>query len=162
MRACTLAVLFLGAISNAAAEAPTPYDMVGTWQLIEWVDNGDVIKPPKIGARFSLHDGIVMWIVYRKTDDGALYDSAYGRYEVDEGGFRYGYEHAAGTEESGNEITLDTVLWPHDSFSAQIVDDELHLMDSDDTGEWGFVLREDRLSYMSDGEILRVYKRVSD
>lgn len=63
----------------------------GTWQLEEWHLNGQVLRPPQVGGRWSNHDGVVLFMVHRTTGDSAYSQSGYGTYQLDTSTWSYGY-----------------------------------------------------------------------
>lgn len=63
----------------------------GTWQLEEWHLNGQVLRPPQVGGRWSNHDGTVLVTMHRTTSDGAYSQSGYGAYQIEPGTWSYEY-----------------------------------------------------------------------
>lgn len=63
----------------------------GTWQLDEWHVNGQVLRPPQVGGRWSNHDGVVLFMVHRTTGDSVYSQSGFGAYQMDASTLSYGY-----------------------------------------------------------------------
>ena len=61
----------------------------GTWQLEEWHVDGQVLKPPQANGRWSLHDGVVLFILHRA--DTAESAAGYGEYRMDATSWGYRY-----------------------------------------------------------------------
>ena len=62
MVAIVLVPLFLGAQrTGTAGHGQAPADvralLGGTWELEEWHHDGQVLRPPQVGGRWSNHDG---------------------------------------------------------------------------------------------------------
>ena len=51
--------------SRGAAVAPE-----GTWELVEWHVDGEVLRPPQAGGRWLNHDGVVVATFHRETAGG--------------------------------------------------------------------------------------------
>ena len=81
--------------SSALAERPAPPDLraalEGTWQLEEWHVNGEVLKPPQADGRWSNHDGVVLFLLHRKSADSAESTMGYGIYRMDAETWSYRY-----------------------------------------------------------------------
>jgi hypothetical protein len=97
MRILTLfvtALVMLGAQrSGAALQSTAPADLraalEGSWQLEEWHVDGQILKPPQADGRWSLHDGVVMFILHRA--DRAESSAGFGVYRLDATTWSYGY-----------------------------------------------------------------------
>jgi len=89
------AVLLVLAVpqSSASPQHPVPADLraalEGTWQLDEWHADGKVLKPPQADGRWSLHDGVVIFLLHRS--DSAESSMGYGEYKMDAGTWAYRY-----------------------------------------------------------------------
>lgn len=66
----------------------------GTFELIEWSAGGTVFRPPQVDGRFSIHDGVILFMTSRK-DGNVIVESVHGwgEYTIDERGWTYGYQH---------------------------------------------------------------------
>ena len=89
------AALFVPGVSHstAAPQAAVPADLravlQGTWQLEEWHADGKILKPPQADGRWSLHDGVVIFVLHRA--DSADSSVGYGEYKMDAGTWAYRY-----------------------------------------------------------------------
>ena len=64
----------------------------GTWVLEEWHIDGQVLRPPEVDGRRSNRDGVHIFIVNRHSNHLEYSQVGYGRYEIDQGSWSYGYE----------------------------------------------------------------------
>ena len=57
---------------SGQAEAPAELRSLleGTWELVEWHVDGEVLRPPEAGGRWSNHDGVVVATFHRETAGG--------------------------------------------------------------------------------------------
>lgn len=134
------------------------YEVLGSWEMIEWHEDGEVLVPPQIEGRWSIQDGIVMWIVYMKTAQGESSQYGYGEYQIDDSKFVYGYDRVNIIEKVGENATASSYVRPMYQFLPTL--DDTRLVLDDDSHEWGIVLEGDRLTWTMDGEPLRVYRRL--
>jgi len=81
--------------SSALAQKPAPADLrsalEGTWQLEEWHLNGEVLKPPQANGYWSNHDGVVLFLLHRKSGETAESTMGYGVYKMDAEAWGYRY-----------------------------------------------------------------------
>jgi hypothetical protein len=65
----------------------------GSFELEEWKAGDKLLHPPQIEGRFSLHNGIVLFMTMRK--DVAIPETSvgYGTYHFEPGLFTYGYSY---------------------------------------------------------------------
>jgi hypothetical protein len=79
--------------SSASPQGDAPADLraalEGTWQLEEWHVDGQVLKPPRADGRWSLHDGVVLFVLNRA--DTAESSVGYGVYRMDATTWGYRY-----------------------------------------------------------------------
>ena len=91
--AAAIAVMLTVHQSGAAPQNGAPEDLRAalerTWQLDEWHVDGEVLKPPQADGRWSLHDGVVLFVLHRA--DRAETSTGYGVYRLDANTWRYGY-----------------------------------------------------------------------
>ena len=64
----------------------------GTWELVEWHVDGEVLRPPQAGGRWLNHDGVVVATFHRETAAGFESFVGYGTYEMDASNWSYTYE----------------------------------------------------------------------
>ena len=90
---CTVLVMLGAQRSSAMMQSAVPADLratlQGTWQLEEWHVDGQVLRPPQADGRWSLHDGVVMFILHRA--DRAESSAGFGTYRLDATTWSYGY-----------------------------------------------------------------------
>src|SRR5687768_11161318 len=90
---CTVLVMLAAQRSSAALQSAVPADLraslEGTWQLEEWHVDGQILRPPQADGRWSLHDGVVMFMLHRA--DRAESSGGYGVYRMDATTWSYGY-----------------------------------------------------------------------
>ena len=87
-------VLLVAAGQRSSAAQPGPPAGVramfeGTWQLEEWHVDGQILKPPQANGRWSLRDGVVLFMLHRAdTSESA---AGYGEYRLDATSWGYRY-----------------------------------------------------------------------
>ena len=144
------------------AEAPAELRSVleGTWELVEWHVDGEVVRPPQAGGRWSNHDGVVVATFHRETAAGFEWFVGYGTYEMDASNWRYTYERvqtasgpssteAAVTVRSGGEPRRFTIVRDGDAIVLEGTNDRREYAD-------GY------FSYMPNGRLLRKYRKVDE
>ena len=132
-------------------------DIEGAWILVEWHEEGRVLRPPDIGGAYSLTGGQVTWIVFRKTDSGERSEQCYGMYEMGPGSFEYSYDRCSESTVESNKVSFQSGPWSTPPFS--VLNDKGKLVLIDENNEFGFELAGDRLTYTQNGSPLRVYQR---
>ncbi len=50
--------LFTISPGSFGGESLSPSTMLGTWELVEWVHEGQKLKPPQVQARISIQNGV--------------------------------------------------------------------------------------------------------
>lgn len=88
-------------LQNAPSGAASAIDDVdkarslleGTFELDEWHVGGKALRPPDVEGRFSIHDGVILFMTTRK--DGGTIESTHGwgHYRIERTGWTYGYHH---------------------------------------------------------------------
>lgn len=65
----------------------------GTFELDEWNVGGKAMRPPQVEGRFSIHDGVILFMT--KRTDGPTTESTHGWgvYSITPEGWNYGYKH---------------------------------------------------------------------
>jgi len=163
-RLCAAAVLvpLVGAGYHLHAASQVDEDelratLEGSWVLEEWHQDGKVLRPPAIGGRWTLYDGIVMANVYRTSDGSYESFSAYGRYELEGMTWSYGYERvqtAGGPSAEEATVTVRSGLQMQ-AFAVHREGDVLILERPNDRREYeGPVFR-----FMPGGTLLRQYRK---
>ena len=92
-----LVVVIALASGRADAQQLTPVQVeariVGTYELVEWRVEGQVLKPPVANGRLVFHNGQII-AMFRREQNGSAYDFAgHGTYLVDEKMWSYGYDY---------------------------------------------------------------------
>ena len=89
-------VCFAAPSPGMARQDEAPADLrallEGTWELVEWHVDGEVLRPPQAGGRWSNHDGVVVATFHRETAGGFESFVGYGTYEMDASYWSYTYE----------------------------------------------------------------------
>ena len=126
-------------------DAVTSNDISGTWELMEWHNGDDVLRPPAIGGLFALVNGNFSWVVFNLVD--GLYQSGYGRYDFPGNNFRYGYDYGSSIINTGGTTAINAEKWPYVVFEPSNGESELVLTSEDENEVQEFVLRKDSLVY---------------
>jgi hypothetical protein len=131
----------------------------GTWILEEWHIKGQVVSPPKVEARFVVHDNALELLMLNRAGEKPWYWYGYGKYTLDASTFSMGFDEAAFFMESTSGITVSHKLpWEGmKSFGIGKVNNQLHMGPSDDNYE--IIVDGNTLIYKKDGKILRTYRR---
>jgi hypothetical protein len=131
----------------------------GTWILEEWHIKGQVVSPPKVEARFILHDNALELLMLNRAGEKPWYWYGYGKYTLDASTFSMGFDEAAFFIESTSGITVSHKLpWEGmKSFGIGKENNRLHMGPSDDNYE--IIADGNTLIYKKDGKILRTYRR---
>ena len=89
-------VCFAAQSPSMARQAEAPAELrsllEGTWELVEWHVDGEVLRPPQAGGRWLNHDGVVVATFHRDTTGGFESFVGYGTYEMDASHWSYTYE----------------------------------------------------------------------
>jgi len=155
-------MLFILAIGRAEAQQLTPAQVevriVGTYELIEWRVEGQVLKPPVANGRLVFHNGQII-AMFRREQNGSAYDFAgHGTYVVDEKMWSYGYDYrleVTGTA-GGNTVahaTREQIPFTYRLEGANLILDYRN-------GERRFVFGTDELTYIEMGQIVRRWYRI--
>lgn len=157
-----LPLLLLAVQTAASTRVQAPADLrtglEGTWELVEWHLNGEVLRPPQIGGRWSNRDGVVM-ATFHRTSGGEYQSIAnYGGYEMDATTWSYWYDHAQSTigptpEEAAVSVRTDQ---PARSFEITRRGDAILLDRPNDHREY----EDGEFRLMRDGQLLRKWHRV--
>ena len=133
----------------------TPNDISGTWELMEWHDGDDVLKPPMIGGLFALVNGNFSWVVFNLVE--GLYQSGFGKYDFPGNNFRYGYDYGSSIINTVGTTAITAEKWPYAVFEPSSGEYGLILTSEDENEVQEFVLTKDSLVYKVNGAILRTY-----
>ena len=132
----------------------------GTWELVEWHVDGEVLRPPEIGGRWMNHDGVVVATFHRNSAGAFESFVGYGTYEMDASNWSYTYERIETARgPSFGEATVN-VTGPGEPRRFTIVrdGDAIFLEGTDDRREYvdGY------FSFMPNGALLRKYRKVAE
>jgi hypothetical protein len=161
--AAAIAVVLTIQQSPSALQNGAPDDLratlQGTWQLEEWHVDGQVLKPPQADGRWSLHDGVVLFVLHRA--DRAETSTGYGVYRLDAKMWRYGYTRMQRTAGPLNGPVSFSVMPPAKELRSFTIrrgpGDRVTLEDGDAQHEYEgpfFTLRQK-------GQIVRKWRRVA-
>ena len=166
VRACALvAALVAPSASHAQARRPPrPLSaealrarIEGVWALEEFHRGGQVFRSPQMEGRFVLRGGVAAFVVHdlvRRENPTAR--GGYGRYVVERGRLRYGYEEFTTLNQAGSVITAPG--GGLDTFAASAAGDTLRLRTANGVHE--FLFTPDRQVYSERGRVVRVWRRL--
>ena len=147
---------------GAAAQQAAPADIValidGTFELVEWHEKGQILRPPEIGGFWSSYDGIVFVTFHRNSPGRFSTLTSYGTYETTATGWKYQYQRtttANGESPEKATVSVRTGL-PAQSFTITREGGMIKVRGNDyreyDANEFRYSPKE--------GQLLRVYRRV--
>lgn len=162
--ALMLAPLLLGVQqADTAAQGPAPADiralLEGTFELVEWHLDGQVLRPPEVGGRWSNHDGVVVAIYHRSGMKGFESFAGYGTYKMDASTWSYGYERvetANGPLVEQAKVTVRPAA-PANTFKMSREGAKVVLERPNDRREYDST----SFTFMPNGRTLRKYRRVN-
>lgn len=160
--ALAVVVIFVIGPSMAAAQEPASAELrarlEGTWELVEWHHEGEVLRPPEIGGFWSNHDGIVLVTMHRSSGGSFQQSANYGTYQMNAETWSYQYDRrlsASGPSAQEASVTVGTGFGAR-SFQITRDGDKVLLDGPDDYREYdGGVFR-----FMPEGRVLRVWRKI--
>ena len=166
-RFLALVIVSAGLLAPAAAvaqQAEAPGELrsllEGTWELVEWHVDGEVLRPPQAGGRWSNHDGVVVATFHRESAAGFESFVGYGTYEMDASNWSYTYERvqtASGPSSGEAPVTVRSGGAPR-RFTIVRDGDAVILEGTNDRREYA----DGYFSYMPNGRLLRKYRKVDE
>ncbi len=157
-------VCVLGQTPGMAGQAEAPAELrallEGTWELVEWHVDGEVLRPPQAGGRWLNHDGVVVATFHRETAAGFESFVGYGTYEMDASNWSYTYERvqtASGPSSGEAAVTVRSGGEPR-RFTIARDGDAIVLEGTNDRREYA----DGYFSYMPNGRLLRKYRKVDE
>ena len=144
--------------SGGQAAADLRALLEGTFELEEWHLNGQVLRPPQIGGRWSNHDGVVLAIYHRAGPGGFESFAGYGTYKMEGSMWAYGYartERAAGASAAEAKVTV-TENAPVSTFKVSREGGTVVLERPNDRREYDATT----FTFMPNGRTLRKYRKV--
>ena len=145
-----------------ARQAEAPADvrdrLEGTWVLEEWHHEGQVLRPPAVGGRWSNNDGVVMATFYRQSGGSFQSFAGYGTYEMTAETWGYAYERIQTTQGTSPEDAVVSVRvdGAMRSFDRSREGDTIVLTVGDDRREYD----DQFFVFMPGGTVLRKYRKV--
>jgi len=164
-----VAVVLTGLGSSLVAQegmppAPVRAIIEGTWELIEWHHQGEVLTPPQMEGRWMVHDGWVMAIRHRDAPPDFESTAGYGPYSWGPTTWIYGYDRSEdlrGPSPESADLRVSTV--PQRTYNITWEGPILVLEDDRGVGlRWEFDVQNDIFTMGTmDGVPIRVYRRIS-
>lgn len=161
-----IGLLLFGAVASGAvaaqqtSTAEVERRVVGTWELVEWHLDGQILKPPAVNGRIAFHDGQVVTLLYR-SNDGIAYDFfGYGTYSFSRTAWSYGYDRIV--EITGKESDSKVTSSAREQIRFNFRKDGPRLILDYQNGERRFVFGEDDFTYFEKGQMLRKWRRLKD
>lgn len=158
-----IALLMLPLSCATISKKPTPKEVKakveGTWILEEWHIKGQVVTPPKVEARFIVHDNAIELLMLNRAVKKPWWWYGYGKYTLDASAFSMAFDKAAFFVESTSGITASHKLpWEGmKPFRISMENNQLRMGPSDDNRE--FIVDGNTLIYKEGGKIARIYRR---
>jgi len=132
----------------------------GSWRLDLWLAEGRQWNAPDAHGRFILRDGTVIFMAQRPSPRGTYSRYAYGRYELTETNWSYGYLHDTIIRESeaGTEISHDLPWTGFRSFTIDHGSSSLQL--DSQKGNYRLIFEASRFSYFEAERLVRAWTRL--
>jgi hypothetical protein len=131
----------------------------GNWRLEESLADGEILHPPQADGRMSLHDGVIMVLMYREIQGTRKSYYGYGTYALTKDTWTYGYDRYVTFNDNGSTITGGGA--PFEGKRAyQIKSDGDKIIFDNDNGAWTFIFEGDALTYLGKGKPVRKWRRM--
>lgn len=149
-----------GLAGQEAASTGLRVRLEGTWVLEEWHRDGEVLRPPQVGGRWSNHDGVVLATFFRQSHGSFESFAGYGTYAMDDSNWSYAYDRVQTARGASPEDAVVTVRenTPRRRFTIEREGELLVLEAEGDRREYDDTF----FTYLVDGEVLRRYRKVRD
>jgi hypothetical protein len=135
----------------------------GVYLIAAWYeDDGEVLRPPLAHGRYVLVDGQVVSSLFKTNSDGSQSVQAlYGRYEIEDGSFSYGYDFGVlvTTQPDGATAMSEAGAIPLMHFVATREDDAVLLWS--DERNTGFRVTPGEMQFLENGGVRRVWQRTT-
>ena len=135
----------------------------GVYRIGSWFeDDGQELHPPLAHGRYVLVDGQVVSSLFKTDADGTRSIQAlYGRYEIEEGLFSYGYDFGTLTTSrpDGTTETTETGSVDPMRYAATREGDAVRL--SMDDGRRGFLVTTAEMRFFDNGQLRRIWERAA-
>jgi hypothetical protein len=155
-------LLVISLKTSSCAKPLTPAEVerriVGTWELVEWHFEGQILTPPVVNGRWQAHDGQAMSIYHRDIAGTAWDVYSYGTYSTNLAGWSYGWERRLEITRKGDETTAHSSIVAQTLFTPRL--DGTDMVLDYQNGERRFVFRSNEFVYIEKGQIVRKWHRV--
>jgi hypothetical protein len=131
-----------------------------TWILGEWYMKGEAVRPPKVDARFIIHDNAFVLILLNRAGELPWSYYGYGSYTLDASTFSMQFKEVEFFKESTSGITVSRdLLWDGKMkyFVIRTDNSKLH-MRCDDI-DFDLIVNGDTLTLKQAGKVTRTYRR---
>jgi hypothetical protein len=132
----------------------------GSWQLDLWNAEGHQWKLPDAHGRFVLRDGVVIFMAQRPSLQGKYTRYAYGRYELTDTTWSYGYLHDTILRETETGIDISRDLPWEGLRIFNIVRHATGAQLSCEGGMYKVTYEADRLFYFEAERLVRAWTRI--
>jgi hypothetical protein len=152
-------------MGNSQPTATELHAMIGgVYRITAWYeDDAEQVRPPLAHGRYVLVDGQVVSSLFKTDSDGSVSIQAlYGRYEIEDGAFSYGYDFgtliitrpggATEMTEIGSNGLMRFVA-THEGDAVRLWTDDRHL---------GFRVTPGVMEFFDNGHLRRVWQRATD
>ena len=135
----------------------------GTWELVEWHVDSQVLRPPEMEGRWMVHDGLVMATRHRNGPKDFESTAGYGAYRWGPMTWTYGYERSEdlhGLSAEDVDLTV-TESHPIEMSTFQITRDGDMLILDGERLRWEYdIPGETFLLTTSSGRPIRKYRKI--
>ena len=136
-------------------------EIEGSWELVEWTEEGEVRRAPQIGGRFSLHDGVVLFQAFRKTADGEISTQGFGSYRFEGDSFFFDYDRLVRIViRRGAAPEVTEVAFSPKRFASHREGTRIVLTSAEENRS--FVVDGNTMQYVENGKPLRTYRRIGN
>lgn len=134
----------------------------GVYRIAAWYeDDGEELHPPLAHGRYVLVDGQVVSSLFKTdSDGGSTVQALYGRYEIDDGAFSYGYDFGTliTTRPDGAMETIEIGSDGLMRFGATFEGDAVRLWTED--RRLGFLVTPGEMQFFDYDRLRRIWQRV--
>ena len=152
-----MALLADPAAGQQSAVSPIERRISGTWALVEWYFQGQVLTPPVADGRLVYGDGQVVATFHRNLGTEAYDRYAYGSYSLTQS--RWTYRYARTVEITRKDGGSTVVQGTGEPVSFAIRFEGPKLIFDDQKSDRRFVFESDQLTYFEKGQVLRKWRR---
>jgi hypothetical protein len=135
----------------------------GVYLIAAWYeDDGEELRPPRAHGRYVVVDGQIVSSLFKTESDGSQSVQAlYGRYEIEDGSFSYGYDFGTlTTTRPGGATELSEVgAGPLMRFAATREGDAVRLWTEDRA--FGFRITPGVMQFFDRGQLRRIWQHAT-